>query len=319
MAQMWREWVQQPQRLWLRRAAFQVHLWTGVALGLYIVMLSLTGSVLVYRNDLNRWLGTPRPAFDPNATRLSAGELEEAARRKYPGYKITVAGNRISRRNPTIEIDVERDGIRKERLFNPYTGEDLGDAITQGEYAILWIASLHDDLLLDRTVGHFWNGVGSIVVTVLVLTGAVVWWPGISRWRRSLGIRLKGGWKAFNWDFHSATGFWLFLFMLVWGISGIYLGIPEPFSRFVDAISDPDAKVRTGDTVLLWLTWLHFGRWRNGGLKALWAVVGLAPALMFITGAIMWWNRSLALRMRSLLSRRQRSDVSRDGQDVIVG
>ena len=34
---------------------------------------------------------------------------------------------------------------------------------------------------------------------------------------------------------------------------------------------------------------------------------------------VMWWNRSLALRMRSLLSRRQRSDVSRDGQDVIVG
>src|SRR5204863_1468573 len=130
---------------------------------------------------------------------------------------------------------------------------------------------------MDPTCGSFWNGLGRIIVTVLVLISAGVWSRGISRWLRSVWIRLKCGWKAFNWDLHSATGFWLFLFMLVWGISGIYLGIPQPFSDFVDAISDPNARVRNGDTVLLWLTWLHFGRWRNSGLKALWAAVGLAP------------------------------------------
>ena len=41
--------------------------------------------------------------------------------------------------------------------------------------------------------------------------------------------------------------------MLMWGISGFYLGVPEPFSNFVDAISDPEAYLgeRPGDIVLM--------------------------------------------------------------------
>src|SRR5580698_6390939 len=49
---VWERWVRQPQKIWLRRALFQVHLWSGVTLGLYILMISVTGSVLVYRNEL---------------------------------------------------------------------------------------------------------------------------------------------------------------------------------------------------------------------------------------------------------------------------
>ena len=60
----WQRWLRQPQRVWLRRASFQIHLWIGLALGLYIVMLSVTGSVLVYRNELDRFFATPRPTFD---------------------------------------------------------------------------------------------------------------------------------------------------------------------------------------------------------------------------------------------------------------
>jgi uncharacterized iron-regulated membrane protein len=47
----------------------------------------------------------------------------------------------------------------------------------------------------------------------------------------------------------------------------------------------------------MWLTTLHFGRWRGYPgeywLKIVWATVGLVPAMMFITGLIMWWNRVL--------------------------
>src|SRR5262245_24365734 len=47
---MWGRWIRQPQKVWLRRALFQVHLWSGIAIGLYILMVSVTGSVLVCRN-----------------------------------------------------------------------------------------------------------------------------------------------------------------------------------------------------------------------------------------------------------------------------
>ncbi|HXR44899.1 MAG TPA: PepSY-associated TM helix domain-containing protein, partial [Pseudolysinimonas sp.] len=185
---VWSKWTRQPQTVWLRRALFQIHLWTGLALGLYLVMLSLTGSVLVYRNELDAYFRTVRPVYDAKARRLTSDELRSAALRAYPGHTVTRVGDRISRRNPTIEIWVERAGERKERLFNPYTGADLGDSVTKGERSVLWLARLHDELLFDRP-GRWWNGVLSGVTCVLTVSGLVIWWPGVTRWRRSLKIK----------------------------------------------------------------------------------------------------------------------------------
>ena len=128
----------------------------------------------------------------------------------------------------------------KERLFNPYTGSDLGDYITRGERWLIWLTRLHDDLLLERSEGPWWNGLLSLVFTVIVLSGGIVWWPGISRWKRSLRIKATSGWRRFNWDLHSVLGFWLFFFMVMWGITGWYLGIPDPLTNLVERLSDPE-------------------------------------------------------------------------------
>jgi uncharacterized iron-regulated membrane protein len=316
--------LHQPQRVWLRRAMFQIHLWTGLALGLYVVVLSITGSALVYRAELDRFLATSRAVLDERATPMTADQLRATAGRVYPGWVVKEVyegryrarsggpggsggaggpGGRPRRPpDPTATIVVERDGQTQERLFNPYTGADLGDATTRGQWFLLWVTRLHDDLLLDRPDGPWWNGLLSLIFTMSVVTGGIVWWPGVSRWKRSLGVKVKSGWRSFNWDLHSALGFWLFLFMLMWGISGWYLGMPDPLTNLVERLSDPNqlAGERAGDRFLEWLPRLHFGRWRDPvwgpWLKAVWAAVGLVPALMFVTGAIMWWNRVVRRR-----------------------
>src|ERR1700685_3867274 len=93
----WQRWVQQPQSLWLRRALFQVHLWSGIGIGLYVLMISVTGSVLVYNNELYV-AATPKPIISTSSgPRLTDDQLIEAAARAYPGYKvvrITRARNR---------------------------------------------------------------------------------------------------------------------------------------------------------------------------------------------------------------------------------
>src|SRR5205809_6655530 len=84
----WQRWLRQPQNIWLRRALFQVHLWSGVAIGLYILMISVTGSVLVYRNELYR-AATPRPIISKGSEpRLTDDQLTEAATRLYPEYRV---------------------------------------------------------------------------------------------------------------------------------------------------------------------------------------------------------------------------------------
>jgi uncharacterized iron-regulated membrane protein len=286
------QWARQPQRVWLRRALFQIHLWTGIGVGLYVLMISVTGSVLVYRVELVRNLAPqPDAAAAAKGTPLSEAQLTEAAKRVYPGYEVTEVV-RARRKTLPTEITLTRGSETKQRAFDTYTGKDLGNANPVSLTVLNWILDLHDNLLAGSN-GRWWNGVFGLLLTLLALTGIVIWWPGVQSWRKSLTFRWKTSWKRFNWDLHSAVGFWTLLFTLLFAFTGVYLGFPEAFGDFVDYVQ-PTSKYpepRLGDNVLFWLARLHFGRFAGQPVKAIWAIFGLVPAVLFVTGFFMWWNR----------------------------
>jgi len=245
----WNTWLRQPQTLRLRKAFFQIHLWTGLAIGLYVVVICLSGSVLVYRNELYG-------AFEPTPD----------------------------------------------------------DPRPLGFRATAWLLDFHDNLL-GGEIGRRTNGVGAMLVILSALTGLVVWWPGVLRWRRSLIIEARANWRQFNWSLHSALGIWFIGFVLMWGITGLYLSYPTPFNAAVEyllPLNESNPVESIGDRVLYWLGYAHFGRFGgripgcgrgtcNEIFKALWAIFGLVPAITAVTGAIMWWNRTRAAkRMRRL-------------------
>ena len=295
----WDKWRTRPQALVLRKALFQIHLWTGIVLGLYVLLMSVTGSALVFRRELTRTLARePRVAARPG-TRMSEDELKQAAKRAYPDYEVA----RVSlRKNPdqAAEIWLERRGKKLQRLFDPYTGADLGNSLRFGFRVVLWLVDLHDNLLLAQT-GRLINAAGGIFTMFLGLTGTVIWWPGIDTWRRSLSFRWKTNPKGLNWTLHSALGFWTFAFFFMWAISGIYLSIPSAFNAAVDFLQPVNASSRSlrfGDRVLYWLAQAHFGRFAGIPVKIIWIVIGLAPTALFITGMLMWWNRVLKPWMR---------------------
>jgi uncharacterized iron-regulated membrane protein len=308
----WQRWVRQPQRIWLRRALFQVHLWSGIGLGLYILLMSVTGSVLVYRNELYR-AATHEPIISTGAgPRLTDDQLTDAAARLYPGYSVV---NITRLRNPDEAVDVRlrRGEEIKHRLFDPRSGGDVGPTVPIGIRLVSWLMDLHDNLLAGPT-GRKVNGVGAFALLAVALTGIVIWWPGIKTWRRSLTLPRGGGWKRWVWHLHSMIGFWSLAFTLVFGLSGVYLCFPQPFQDFADWIQPPtaaNAGVRIVDKITYWLAFLHFGRIQGIGIpckgpgfcdqttKAVWAIFGIAPAAMFLTGAIMWWNRVLRRRPAS--------------------
>jgi uncharacterized iron-regulated membrane protein len=50
----WQMWVQHPQRVWLRQMIFQAHYLIGAVLSMYVFAISVSGSILVFRNELSR-------------------------------------------------------------------------------------------------------------------------------------------------------------------------------------------------------------------------------------------------------------------------
>lgn len=239
MSNLW-HWLRTPRGSKLRALAFHVHLWTGLLCALYVVMLSATGSLLVYRAELMHALDDPTWVW--------------------------------------------------------------GQPLPPGVRAVLWIVDLHDDLLLGRD-NRFVNGIGSIVVTALLLTGMFVWWPGVRAWRRGLSVRWRSRWPRFTWDVHGAGGMWLLPLLLNWSLTGIYLSLPQQTMVVVDMVWPPSdtVLVRPVDIALEWALMLHFGRWPNPALKALWCAIGLTPAVLGVTGVILWWNRVGRRAVRAML------------------
>ena len=289
-------WLRRPQNIWLRRALFQVHLWTGVALGIYIFAISITGSAIVFRNAIYKNFGAKPIIVSAKGPRLDRARLKQAVQRAYPAYSVSYIW---PNKNPdqAIEVWVRRNGKYKQRLFDPYTGADLGPSVPLVLRVTAWLGDLHFNLLAGEK-GRAVNGWGAVLFTLMCLTGAVAWWPGVGSWRRSTVIHRRIGWKRFNWDLHSAAGFWTFAFSFMWGITGIYVVYQWPFQRLLGLFIVPDLfhpRQSLDNRILLWLTKLHFGNFGpwDWPLKIAWVIIGLAPALLFVTGVLMWWNRVL--------------------------
>jgi uncharacterized iron-regulated membrane protein len=290
-------WMRRPQNVWLRRALFQVHLWTGIGLGLYVVAISISGSAIVYRNALYKALSTGPKLFPVAGARLTHDQLKQAAQHAYPDYQVSYIFEG-KQTNQAVEIWMRRGSRQKQRLFNPYTGLDVGPSVPAGIKTLAWLADLHVNLLAGKR-GRAINGIGAAFLTILSLTGLVIWWPGIESWRRALTIDWRANWKRLNWDLHSAFGIWMFLFVFMWGVTGVLLVFPQPYQNFVGRFTPINQPFRRGgpmaigDQILRWPAWVHFGNRWGWGVEALWVIFGLVPVLLFVTGAIMWWNRVL--------------------------
>ena len=331
---LWQRWLRRPQNVWLRRALFQIHLWTGIGTGLYVLLISVTGSAIVFRNEIYQEAGSGTRTVEVRGAKLPVEELKKLIRQKYPDNSLSFV---FEGKQPTTatEVWMEHGKERVQRLFDPYTGADLGDSVPQAIRVAAWLAKLHTDLLYGDT-GRKVNGIGAIFLTLLCVTGFIVWWPGVASWRRNLAIDFRSNWKRLNWDLHSAIGFWSFALIFMWAITGIYLAFPLPFQKIINHYSTliqyalpedvtltvptapgpasvlaqpsqaqpksfnfgkgrrPPIRRSAGDNFIRWIYYLHFGNFAGWKTKVLWVALGLLPVVLFLTGAIMWWNRVLS-------------------------
>jgi uncharacterized iron-regulated membrane protein len=397
-----RQFIHRPQRLWVRQLNFQIHLWVGIILSLYMIMIGVTGAILVFRAELETLSGL-KPWHSLKATKPFADltTVIDKVKTAYPKGQI------ISVFTPTEDeptfvavvqvFDRERTEIRV--AADPASGNVLGE-FPKNESWLRTITNLHETLLIGPR-GRRVNGYGAALLLVLNITGLVVWWPGVKTWIRALFIDFRRGWRRINFDSHRAVGFWTLAITLFWAISGIYFGWPAQTFAWVQKISPivavrpPAVTVRPqrgvapldlralisqasgldpGTTLMGiafpsnrraplrilmrrrpgpgyeyadnlffdpydgsylatwryginqtlgdWFIWLqiplHFGTYWGIGVKILWALVGLAMALLTVTGALMYWNRALRrkwkhLRTRGSVAARQRDSFAAVG------
>lgn len=229
-ARFWRH----PRQVWIRKVNFQIHLWLGIVLALYLVVIGVTGSLLVVRIELGAMTGAnaweTREAVKP---RVGVSEVVRNLTARYPGFRI-VSVRTPGKTEPHYIVRLLGPGQIRVAL-DPGTGEVLHGTKRGADWLDV-VERLHTNWFLSRN-GRVLNGVGGALLLLMCITGLVNWWPGIRSWKRALKVDFRRSWRRINFDLHSAAGFWTLALISFWGVSGIYFAWPRQVFNFVNRIS----------------------------------------------------------------------------------
>jgi uncharacterized iron-regulated membrane protein len=229
-------WLRSPQRVWLRRSIFQVHLWVGIAIALYAIVIGLSGSAIVFREEIERatWPGIFHIAPSPQQITLQETiQHIQTARPHWTAFAL----RDFSDRQQAFTVLMRHDSSPlspnyRQVSFNPYSGEVLLDRLRYAGW-LGWLGNLHVYLLAGQT-GLKVSGAMAIGLLILCLTGLVLWWPGIARWTAALKLNPNAKWKRLNWDLHSVVGFWTCTALLVVTFTGIDFAFPDQVGNIVE-------------------------------------------------------------------------------------
>lgn len=228
----------------LRNIFFQLHKWFGLVVGLVIFVISITGCIYVFHDEL-KLICYPQKYFLETKVEtvfkpLSFTELRTIAQKSLPeGESITRADiypakNRtwVFRAQKTDEDAIGHVQYQKyyKRVFiNPYTGEVQAVENTKYEFFQI-VLQLHLNLLLGKKIGHPIVGISTILFIILLLSGIVIWFPKKrtkKSFKRSFLIKWKSKWKRLIYDFHNVLGFYSLFFALILGITGLVFAYPN--------------------------------------------------------------------------------------------
>jgi uncharacterized iron-regulated membrane protein len=213
----------------LRRVIFWCHLVAGLAAGIVILVMSVTGVLLAYERQIERWADTRdyavvRPTTE--AARLSVETLLAKVREAQPAAGVATAVTLYN--NATEPATVSLPGGRS--LFvNPYTGEVFGEGSPRVRAFFRTVTDWHRWLGAsgeNRAVARAVTGAANLIFLFIVASGFYLWWPrkltrrsvrAVTWFRRGL----DGKARDFNW--HNVIGFWSALPLFIVVLSGVVI------------------------------------------------------------------------------------------------
>ncbi|MBI1355151.1 MAG: hypothetical protein GC160_12455 [Acidobacteria bacterium] len=224
--------LDKPRGVWWRRASFQIHLWSGIALALYVLAIGVSGSIIVFNGEIERWYQPPLPSAGSVTTtaRVSVDAMKATVEGRFPGRKIYYMRTPVTGRPAYLFVLEGKD--RPKGAFLDAEGRIVAES-ELGVPWLSWLERLHGELLAGES-GETANGVGALVLLGSCLTGLIVWWPGVSSWRRALWVDLSKGWRRVTFDLHGAVGLWTLAWLLMWATTTLYFVWPKHVKSVIE-------------------------------------------------------------------------------------
>jgi uncharacterized iron-regulated membrane protein len=213
----------------------QIHLWLGLASGLVVLIVSITGCLFVFQKEISELVWKDKYFVQPAATPvLPLSVLQHNAQialgAGHPVENMTTYSESdrawefmAYKSNDTAFTYFGGVEFFQSVLVNPYTGEVTG--LRDYKYDFFSIVKyLHWSLLLNTPYGQPIVGWSTLIFVILLITGLVLWWP--KKWTkaykdRSFRIKWKASFKRVNYDLHNVPGFYSLIPALIISMTGL--------------------------------------------------------------------------------------------------
>lgn len=210
-----------------------LHLWLGLASGIIVLIVCLTGCIWVFNEEILGLLEPETKIEKQDKPVLTPSQLSAVATKLYPDKVISYAQYQQGR---AINVNLKAPKEKGRRgggillKINPYTGEVIKKEVRKkGETDFFrFILNGHRFLWMPYTIGRPIVNYGTMVFVVLLITGLIWWYP--KKWNKSTrdkSFKIKWGasFKRVNLDLHNVLGFYSLLFLLAIAMTGMVYGI----------------------------------------------------------------------------------------------
>lgn len=200
----------------------QIHLWLGLGTGLIVFVISITGCLYVFEEEIRestqkdfRYVPPQQKSF------VGLDKIIGQFEKLEPKGKIRLIRLTEQFPNATVAITSKKETVY---YFNPY------DATLVKKGGLDWldvVQHIHTSLLLGDA-GEFIIRWSVVIFVVMLLTGLVLWFPNQMRQlRQALTIKKRASFKRRNYDLHTVLGFYASIILLITACSGLYFAFKE--------------------------------------------------------------------------------------------
>lgn len=201
------------KRAWFRACILWIHLVCGLATGLVIALMSITGIGIAFEEEILAWYDREVAHVEPppSASPKPLEELLALVRAERPSLAVD---HLVIPSDPSLAYQFSV-GWDTPVYVDPYTGVTADSRAQNAKEALHVLETLHRFFGLDGEeswlVGRHINGAANLVLLLLCVTGIYLWLPRVLRWSRFKSAlffkrRAKGHARDFNW--HHVFGFW---------------------------------------------------------------------------------------------------------------
>lgn len=224
----------------MKRRIYQLHSWLGLIAGLGLLVVGLTGSLLVFKEEIDRVL-VPRLVVLPDASRprLDHDQFLATLQDRLPGHQIAGWGKAL-KPGMSDAVYAIKIGYQEGKMLyvDSTTGLPRSADIERNETLGDWLLKLHFSFFAGHA-GELVVGLFGVVFCLLGITGVIIY---RNFWKSLFQLRWKKSARLFFSDLHKMVGISSTAFNLLLGFTGAWWNLSHLIGHLTEEVPEPVVK-----------------------------------------------------------------------------